>query len=124
MNTERLYIVTYDIADQRRWRRVFKIMQGYGDWLLLSVVQWHLTARHRAGLETARITFCWSMLALPNTAEQVKPAVTSIGRCFARIERRATVIYGDMMTRITKMLSMVPPTLVERSGAVVIPVSA
>jgi len=74
MNTERLYIVTYDIADQRRWRRVFKIMQGYGDWLLLSVVQWHLTARHRAGLETARITFCWSMLALPNRSSRRSPA--------------------------------------------------
>ena len=56
-------------------------------------------------------------------AEQVKPTVTNIGRCFAQIERRATVIYGDMMTRITEPLRMFPPTRVERSGAVVIPVS-
>jgi CRISPR-associated protein Cas2 len=27
---ERLYIVTYDIAEPRRWRRVFKLMNGYG----------------------------------------------------------------------------------------------
>jgi len=33
MSDERLYIVTYDISDQRRWRRVFKAMHGYGDWL-------------------------------------------------------------------------------------------
>ena len=43
MNDERLYIVTYDIADQRRWRRVFKAMQGYGEWLQLSVFQCRLT---------------------------------------------------------------------------------
>ena len=35
MSDERLYIVTYDIADQRRWRRVFKAMHGYGEWLQL-----------------------------------------------------------------------------------------
>jgi hypothetical protein len=27
MTDERLFIVTYDISDQRRWRRVFKAMQ-------------------------------------------------------------------------------------------------
>ncbi|WP_369294443.1 CRISPR-associated endonuclease Cas2, partial [Klebsiella pneumoniae] len=25
--------MTYDIADDRRWRRVFKLMRGYGHWL-------------------------------------------------------------------------------------------
>ena len=34
MVEERLYIVTYDISDDRRWRRVFKLMHGYGRWLL------------------------------------------------------------------------------------------
>ena len=33
MHDERLFIVTYDISDQRRWRRVFKVMHGYGDWI-------------------------------------------------------------------------------------------
>ncbi|PJF46320.1 MAG: CRISPR-associated endonuclease Cas2, partial [Candidatus Thermofonsia Clade 3 bacterium] len=32
-----LYIVTYDIADDRRWRKVFKLMYGYGDRLQYSV---------------------------------------------------------------------------------------
>ncbi|MBD0865134.1 MAG: CRISPR-associated endonuclease Cas2 [Rhodobacteraceae bacterium] len=96
MNAERLYIVTYDIADQRRWRRVFKIMQGYGDWLQLSVFQCRLTARHRAELETRLRETVKNgedhvLLVDVGPAEQVKPAVTSIGRCFARIERRATV---------------------------------
>ena len=34
---ERVYIVTYDIADTRRGRSIFKIMNGYGEWLQLSV---------------------------------------------------------------------------------------
>jgi CRISPR-associated protein Cas2 len=37
MIEERLYIITYDISDDRRWRRVFKLMKGYGRWLQLSV---------------------------------------------------------------------------------------
>lgn len=36
---EHLYIVTYDIRDPKRWRRVFKIMNGYGEWVQLSVFQ-------------------------------------------------------------------------------------
>ena len=45
MANERLYIVAYDIADPKRWRRVFKVMKGYGHWLQLSVFQCRLTAR-------------------------------------------------------------------------------
>ena len=36
---ENLYIVAYDISDPRRWRRVFRLMNGYGEWLQLSVFQ-------------------------------------------------------------------------------------
>ena len=52
MTDERLFIVTYDISDQRRWRRVFKAMHGYGDWIQLSVFQCRLSRRRRAELET------------------------------------------------------------------------
>lgn len=48
MADERLYIVAYDIADQKRWRRVFKIMKGHGRWLQLSLFQCRLTARRKA----------------------------------------------------------------------------
>ena len=33
---EHIYIVAYDIADQKRWRAVFKLMQGYGEWDMAS----------------------------------------------------------------------------------------
>ena len=47
---ERLYIVAYDIADQKRWRRVFRTMKGFGRWLQLSVFQCRLSGRRRADL--------------------------------------------------------------------------
>jgi hypothetical protein len=34
---ENLYVVAYDISDPRRWRRVFRLMNGYGAWVQLSV---------------------------------------------------------------------------------------
>ncbi len=37
------YIVTYDIADQRRLRKVFKLMKGYGEHLQFSVFRCDLT---------------------------------------------------------------------------------
>lgn len=35
----RLYLVTYDICDPKRLRRVFKTMKGFGEHLQLSVFQ-------------------------------------------------------------------------------------
>src|SRR5262249_49624735 len=52
-SSERLYVVTYDIADQRRWRRVFRTMKGFGRWLQLSVFQCRLSGRRRAELGAA-----------------------------------------------------------------------
>ncbi len=50
---EHLSVVAYDIGEPRRWRRVFKLMNGYGEWLQLSVFQCRLTRRRRAELATA-----------------------------------------------------------------------
>lgn len=47
MAKERLYVVTYDIADPKRWRKVFKALKGYGQWMQLSVFQCRLTAKRR-----------------------------------------------------------------------------
>ncbi len=37
------YIVTYDIADAKRLRRVFKLLKGYGEHLQFSVFRCDLT---------------------------------------------------------------------------------
>jgi CRISPR-associated protein Cas2 len=97
MNDERLYIVTYDIGDQRRWRRVFKAMHGYGEWLQLSVFQCRLTRRRRAELETRLRGLVKAgddhvLLIDVGPADRTRLAVESIGRSFSGIERQATVI--------------------------------
>ena len=46
----RLCIVTYDISDPKRLRRVFKTLKGYGEHLQLSVFRCDLTASQRLEL--------------------------------------------------------------------------
>ena len=46
------YIVSYDISDPRRLRKVFKLMRGWGDHLQLSVFQCELNPRERVELRT------------------------------------------------------------------------
>jgi len=43
----KLYIVTYDISDPKRLRRVFKTMKGFGQHLQLSVFRCDLTEMER-----------------------------------------------------------------------------
>lgn len=45
------YIVTYDIADPKRLRSVFKTMRGAGDHIQLSVFRCDLTDRQRETLK-------------------------------------------------------------------------
>ena len=47
-----VYIVTYDISSPRRWRKVFKLMRGYGDHLQLSVFRCELNPREFVELRT------------------------------------------------------------------------
>jgi CRISPR-associated protein Cas2 len=97
MVEERLYIVTYDIADDRRWRRIFKLMHGYGRWLQLSVFQCRLTARRRAEL-AMRLERAMNMaqdhvLILDlGPADAVDPRVESLGKPFESVRRTATVL--------------------------------
>ena len=41
------YLVSYDIACRKRWRRVFRLLQGYGEWVQLSVFRCRLDRRRR-----------------------------------------------------------------------------
>jgi CRISPR-associated protein Cas2 len=38
------YLICYDISDEKRLRKVFKVMRGYGDHLQYSVFECQLTA--------------------------------------------------------------------------------
>lgn len=94
---EHLYIVAYDIADPKRWRRVFRVMNGYGEWLQLSVFQCRLTAQQHAELialldgiihhkEDHLITLDLGL------AERVVPRVVSLGKTFAPIVRQPVIV--------------------------------
>jgi CRISPR-associated protein Cas2 len=97
MIEERLYIVTYDIADNRRWRRIFKLMHRYGRWLQLSVFQCRLTARRRAEM-AMRLEAAMNMkedhvLILDlGFADAVDPRVESLGKPFESVRRAAVVL--------------------------------
>ena len=97
MSNERMYIVTYDIADNKRWRRVFKTMNGYGQWMQLSVFQCRLSPRRRAELETrirelVRVGEDHVLLIDVGLADRTDIAVASIGKPISKIERKAVVI--------------------------------
>jgi len=82
---EHLYIVTYDISDQKRWRSIFKLMQGYGEWVQLSVFQCRLTDKHYAEMVSALQEIIHHkedhvlMIDL-GIAERVAPRVASMGK--------------------------------------------
>jgi CRISPR-associated protein Cas2 len=97
MNEDRLFIVTYDISDERRWRHVFKTMQGFGEWLQLSVFQCRLSHRRRAELESRLRELVKNgedhvLLIDVGPADRIELAMESIGKTFEKMERRATVI--------------------------------
>ena len=47
----RYVLVSYDISDQKRWRKVYKIVRGYGKHIQYSVFLCQLTERDEAELK-------------------------------------------------------------------------
>src|SRR5947199_10672720 len=96
-NAEHAYVVTYDISDPKRWRRLFKTLHGYGRWLQLSVFHCRLDGGRRAEMGMALDglidgTTDHVLILDLGPAEDVELAVESLGKSFAPIERRAVVI--------------------------------
>ena len=94
---EHLYIITYDIADPKRWRRVFRLMNGYGEWLQLSVFQCRLSRQRHAELIALLDSILHHqadhvLLVDLGPAERVEPRVTSLGKDFQPIKREPVVI--------------------------------
>jgi len=91
------WIVTYDVGDQKRWRRVFRVMKGRGEWLQLSVFQCRLSRRGMVELRAALAEIVNSnqdhVLFLDlGPADEVKPRVSTLGRSFEAVERRTIVV--------------------------------
>lgn len=47
----REYLVAYDVSSPKRWRRVYRLLHGYGDWVQLSVFRCRLDPRRRRRME-------------------------------------------------------------------------
>lgn len=95
--SEHLYLVTYDIRDQKRWRRIFKLMKGYGEWLQLSVFQCRLSPRRHAelmqlldGIITHKVDALLIMDLGP--ADKVKPRVVALGDKFEPVKREPIIV--------------------------------
>ena len=97
-NTERLYFVIYDISGPKRWRRVFRIMQGYGEWLQLSVFQCRLSPIRRAELvadleKVINNEEDHVLIVDIGPESTVKPKVVSLGKQgFSPVEREPLII--------------------------------
>lgn len=97
MAKERLYVVTYDISDPKRWRKIFRLLKGFGYWMQFSVFQCRLTARRRSEM-MAELTH------LINTAEdhvlvidlgpadKIEVKIESLGKPYETLKRQVTIV--------------------------------
>lgn len=92
------YIVTYDICDPKRLRRVFKTMRGYGDHLQLSVFRCELNHRElvelRAELGTI-INHNEDQVLFVNVGPvegRGSTSIAAIGKAYIAPERHALVV--------------------------------
>jgi CRISPR-associated protein Cas2 len=94
---EHLYVVAYDISDQKRWRKIFKLMHGYGEWLQLSIFQCRLSRKRHAELvatldEIIHHDADHVVIMNLGLADKVKPRVTSLGRNFEPVAREPIIV--------------------------------
>ena len=97
MREEHLYLVTYDIADPKRWRRVFRVMEGFGEWLQLSVFQCRLSIRRHAELIALLDGIIHHsddhvILMDVGLADHVDPRVVSLGKTYSAVEREPVIV--------------------------------
>lgn len=94
---EHLYVISYDIGNPKRWRRVFKTMHGYGEWLQLSVFQCRLGRIRALQLEAALHELVnpkedHILILDLGPAENVRPKVHSIGKTFEAVARESVIV--------------------------------
>lgn len=94
---EHLYIVAYDIGDPKRWRRVFRLMNGYGDWVQLSLFQCRLSRQRHAELIALLDGIIHNgedhlVLLDLGPAENIVPRVVSLGKTFTPVVREPVIV--------------------------------
>ena len=95
---ERVYFVVYDIADAKRWRRVFRTMHGYGEWVQYSVFQCRLSAMRHAELIADLDGLIHHdedhvVIIDIGLADRVEPKIVSLGkRNYIPVEREPVIV--------------------------------
>ena len=97
MEQQHLYLVAYDITDQKRWRRIFRLMNGYGEWLQLSLFQCRLTRVQHAEMVTLLDEIIHHdldhvVIMDMGIAEKVDPKVISLGKNFDVVEKGPVIV--------------------------------
>lgn len=92
------YIVTYDISDPRRLRKVFETMKGYGQWIQLSVFRCELSDREKVDLSYKlggiinhhedQVLF----IDIGPAEGRAGTAIESLGRAFVAMDRGPVVL--------------------------------
>jgi CRISPR-associated protein Cas2 len=95
--SEQLYLVAYDIRDPKRWRRIFRLMKGYGEWLQLSVFQCRLSPMRHAELiqliEGIIVVGVDHVIVIEiGPAERITPKVRSLGKGFEEVSKGAIIV--------------------------------
>lgn len=92
------YIVTYDVSDPKRLRRVFQAMRGFGDHLQLSVFRCELTTtelilmRARLAREIDAQEDQVLIIDLGPATGRAREAIATIGRPYTHAERHAIIV--------------------------------
>ncbi len=92
------YIVTYDVSDPRRLRKVFKTLKGYGDHLQLSVFRCELNHRELVELRARLGSIIHhdqdQVLFVDVGPEEGRgnTSISTLGRAYHPPERRAVVV--------------------------------
>lgn len=94
----RNFIVTYDIRDPKRLRRVFKLCKGYGMHLQYSVFECDLTDAEKTAMESAladvmnlredQVLF----IDLGPAAFRGERTITALGQAYARVDAPCFVL--------------------------------
>jgi CRISPR-associated protein Cas2 len=93
-----VYLVCYDVSSDRRVKRVYKVMRGFGDHLQLSVFRCELSARERAEMIAALSQVIDHkvdqvlMVDIGPADGRAGEVFATLGRPYSQPERHAVVI--------------------------------
>ncbi len=94
----RVYLVTYDVSDDKRLRQVFKKMNGYGEHLQYSVFQCELSDKERIQMIAELNTLIHHredqvlIFSLGPSESYNANATIALGKPYEFVERHAIVV--------------------------------